>query len=242
MFARYAFPPNELGHCGPPGAEVLLVGGAVDQDSIELRRRAALFDGAWPYLQALAAGCGRDVLDAEVVRAYWLGNPLLDAVGPDALAEAVRQGFRGQPGVEERMLALHDESAGASHLFHVFVVYPWVGLLGSSSDVPRSVLDQCRVRWGRVESVEGEYVSVASAPLTWNGSELGLGADVTGSFRWLKDGMAFVREPRPGEQVSLHWDWVCDRISDTEVDELADRTRRQLASTNRWLSIKRLPV
>ncbi|MDQ3591509.1 MAG: DUF6390 family protein, partial [Actinomycetota bacterium] len=28
LFARYAFPPNELGYCGPEGSEVLLEGGA----------------------------------------------------------------------------------------------------------------------------------------------------------------------------------------------------------------------
>ena len=41
------------------------------------------------------------------------------------------------------------------HNFHVFAVYPWLGLLSRNiSDQPRSVLDQCRIRWGTVVANE----------------------------------------------------------------------------------------
>jgi len=42
-FACYAFPPNELGYCGP-----------ADVAHTELASHANEFDGAWPYLQAIA--------------------------------------------------------------------------------------------------------------------------------------------------------------------------------------------
>ena len=238
LFARYAYPPNELGHCGPPGADVLLAGGASGGTDAVLRDRAPKFDGAWLYLRLLAATAGvEDTLDAQVVAAYWLGGPLLDRVDPLALTAAVGAGFGSQPGVPERIAQTPDvAAAGASHAFHVFVVYPWVGLLGSASDVPRSVLDRCRVRWGTVEWVHGESAGVRSRPLTWDGTELGLGDDRMETCCWTKGRHAFVRQLRPGDQVSLHWDWVCDRVSDDQVAELADRTQRQLTSTNTWLA------
>lgn len=241
LFARYAFAPNELGHCGPPGSQALLAGGASGLVDSELRARAPQFDGAWPYLRLLAATAGvDDPLDAGVVSAYWLGGDLLDCVAPAALTAAVGLGFGGQPGVRERLTQTPDVTAGgASHAFHVFVVYPWVGLLGSDSDVPRSVLESCRVRWGTVESVDGESAGVRSRPLTWDGTKLGLGAERVETCRWTQGQHAFVRELRPGDQVSLHWDWVCDRLDDYQMAELSDRTQRQLDSTNTWLALQR---
>jgi Family of unknown function (DUF6390) len=249
LFCRYAFPPNDLGHCGPPGAETLLAGGSAaagrtvgpigqaDDPADELRSRAMHFEGAWPYLRLIAGTLGLDdPLTPAVVSAYWVGGGLLDRVPAAAFRRAVASAFGGQPGVAARLAAAPDLlSCGPSHAFHVFVVYPWTGLLRSGGDVARSVLDQCRVRWGTVEWVDGERAGVSSSPLTWDGSTLGLGPPQMEIRRWTRGGHAFVLDPRPGDQVSLHWDWVCDRLGDDDCTGLAKNTAQQLESVNRWL-------
>jgi hypothetical protein len=248
LFARYAYPPNELGHCGPPGAEMLLAGGASGGGSRgvdgEVRQRAHQFDGAWPYLRLLAAETGRaDPLDPAVVNAYWLGGTLLDEVPAERLVQLAGSAFGHQPGVRERLAERPALAAvGASHAFHVFVVYPWVAMLSTGSDVPRSILDTCRVRWGTVESVTGERARVRSQPLSWDGSALGLGPERLEECRWAQGQHAFAAGLRPGEQVALHWDWVCDRLSGDALDQLAGRTRRQLDAVNGWLSGRAAPA
>jgi hypothetical protein len=237
-FARYAYPPNDLGHCGPPGAEVLLAGGA-GTGAPGLRGRLERFEGAWPYLRLLARTAGvADPLDPGVVAAYWLGGELLDAVGEEELRTTVQRSFGGQPGVRERLARL----AGAvpDHGFHVFVVYPWVGLLGSAGDVPRSVLDACRVRWGTVDSVDGDVAVVRSPPLTWDGEVLGLGGEERVRCRWQQDGRSFVPRLRPGDLVSVHWNWVCERLDPLQVAQLALRTHGRLRLTNDWLGRRRV--
>jgi hypothetical protein len=246
QFARYAYPPNDLGHCGPPGAAALLAGGAVggghSGDGPELRARLARFEGAWPYLRLLARTAGvPDALHPDVVAAYWLGGELLDAVEPASLLAAVDRGFGAQPGVRERLAQLAGGAVAADHAFHVFVVYPWVGLLGRAGDVPRSVLDSCRVRWGTVASVDGESAGVRSRPLTWDGARLGLGPAELVHCRWARDGRSFVAGLRPGDQVSLHWNWICERLDDAQVTALSGRTDRQLELTNEWLSDQSTP-
>ncbi len=239
LFSRYAFPPNELGYCGPEDAPRLLRTGASGEPDAEVGRRARLFDGAWPYLQLIADAAGvADPLDRSVVHAYWLGGPLLDAVDPERFGELVGRQFGGQPGVTERLAhgggAL---SAGPHHGFHVLVVYPWVGLLGAANDVPRSVLDSCRVRWGRVLDTRGERARVAVRPLSLDGGVLSLAEqEEPVEVRWAADGHAFVADPRPGATVALHWDWVCDTLDEAEVAGLEDRTQRQLDATNDWLA------
>lgn len=238
LFARYAFPPNELGYCGPEGAEVLLEGGATGRVDAEVERRARLFDGAWPYLQLIADAAGLDdPLDRRVVHAYWLGGELLDTVDREAFARRVRASFGRQPGVVERLD--HSDAvldAGPHHGFHVLVVYPWIGLLGKDSDVPRSVLDSCRVRWGRVVSVDDGEAQVAVRAMRQDHGRLRLDGEETVAARWASGVHAFVTGLQPGDQVAVHWDWICDRLDDAEAEQLHARTTAQLDAANRWLA------
>lgn len=218
LFARYAFPPNELGYCGPDGAQVLLEQGLEGSDGEEIARRARLFDGAWPYLEIIAAAAGLDdPLDSRVVEAYWIGNELLELVDPAACAAELRSTFRGQ--VTSRLDTT--DSAAAHHSFHVFAVYPWVSMLGRGKDAAAlSILEQCRIRWGTVTGVDGERATVVTEPLTVVNGALGFGAPRDESVRWSAGGSSLVRDLVEGDLVSLHWDWVCDRLDADRVAAL----------------------
>ncbi len=228
LFARYAFPPNELGYCGPDGAEVLLEHSGPEGDEIEVARRARKFDGAWPYLEIIAAASGiTDPLDERVVEAYWIGNDLLDAVDPVACAEELRSRFHGQ--VTSKLGEA--EAALPHHSYHVFGVYPWVGMLGRGNDaVALSVLERCRIRWGTVRALDGERVTVSSQPLALLDGALGLGELREESVRWSVGGRSSVSGLTEGDTVSLHWDWVCDTVE-----------AGQVAALQRWSKIALRP-
>jgi hypothetical protein len=53
LFARYAFPPNHYGYCGPEDADGFFRSGVAGDDH-GLRARARNFDGALPHLQLIA--------------------------------------------------------------------------------------------------------------------------------------------------------------------------------------------
>ena len=188
LFARYAFPPNELGYCGPDDPDVLLRHAtSAGEPAAEIARRARLFDGAWVYLELIAAAAGiPDPMDARVVEAYWIGNDLLDAVDPEVFLATLRRRFAGQLGgpIARRWRSMPPAHALAHHSFQVFAVYPWTGLLAVRSDTALSVLDSCRIRWGTVTGVDGERLRVRSRPLTWDGRRLRLGAERVESVRW----------------------------------------------------------
>lgn len=219
-FACYAFPPNELGYCGP-----------ADTAQAELASYAKEFDGAWPYLEAIADAAGIvDPLDDEVVRNYWLGGPLLGKVDPDELMTRLRSAFTGQAtGILDSISA---GNALAHHSFHVFVVYPWVQFLVRDPATPVRVMQACRIRWGTVESVDDDHAVVTSAPLIFSDGGLGLGDTDQERVRWRKDGASLAPPPAPGDLVAAHWDWVCGSITDAERGALADATRRTLDLVN----------
>ena len=226
LFARFAFPPNELGYCGPPDATVLLPGRGHD----EIAGHAQGFDGAWPYLEEIAAAAGvGDPLDAEVVRSYWVGGPLLDAVDPGTLTTRLRAVFARQP---TGLLDQLDGHGLAHHSFHVFVVYPWVRFLDADPATPLRILQACRIRWGVVDSVDDEHVELVSEPLGFDGERLHLGEPAPETVRWCRDEVALAPPPSPGDTIAAHWDWACGQLSADEVAALAAATASTLELVN----------
>lgn len=239
LFSRYAYPPNELGYCGPDDAQSLLEYGASGLVDAGLGSIARGFSGAWPYLELISQAADiADPLDLRVVEAYWVGNPLLEKVDMTVFGNSLRERFRPRTGKNWSHLAeAVPEGALPHHNFHVFGVYPWVGLLTrEKSEQPLNVLEKCRIRWGQVESVAGDDVTVRSRPLKWNGRALSLGAPRSEVVAQGVAGVGFVHDLVPGEWVSLHWDWVCDRLTGRQLSALRQFTRQQLLVTNHRLA------
>jgi len=123
----------------------------------------------------------------------------------------------------------------AHHSFHVLCVYPWSGLLTDERKAGRAlhVLDQCRIRWGQVCAVHDDRIEVTVRQLVWSGQELSLGAPLT---QPVTASMVSRTELAVGDWVSLHWDWLCDRLSQRQVRVLRGYTRRHLDLVNRRLA------
>jgi hypothetical protein len=235
-FAAYAYPPNALGYCGPDAAEQLLQQVCAGVDDPDLRRLARGFEGAWPYLELIAGANGiRDPLHPAVVEAYWVGNALLDRVGPRLFGDSLELRFRARAGRSwDRLVDPVPAGAVPHHSFHVFGVYPWVGLLREGRvDEPLHVLDRCRVRWGRVLEVRGPRAVVASRPLCWDGRRLLLAAERPEEVLLRVDGLGLAGPVQVGDWCSLHWDWVCERLDRRQLSALVHRSAAQLAAVNR---------
>lgn len=240
LFARYAYPPNAHGYCGPAdsetffalGTDVLTRGG----DSAPLRARAREFDGAWPFLRLLADATGRtDPLDPEIVEAYWLGSPLLDQLQTDLvhnrLGRIAATANRQLSEVTLRQSLPH-------HSFAVFCIYPWADLLNQPAAASQAlqVLDRCRIRTGRVIAVDDDRAEVESRTLTWDGERLGDGPVSTETVIAAVEGVGLAPSLRPGDWVSLHWEWVCDLLSDDQrrhLDQFTDRHRDLIGTPTR---------
>lgn len=236
LFARYAFPPNHHGYCGPPDHQGFFEHGVARTDNDGLRASAREFEGAWPYLELIAGATGlTDPLDRRVVEAYWIGSPRLDHLGVSAIGASMEERFRHKSGRLFPRLADGILAGGVPHhSFAVFCIYPWVGLLSDDRRAPQAltVLDKCRIRWGRVLSLQGDQVVVESQALTWDGRRLDYGAAEPETVIRSIDGVGMVGELAVGDWISLHWEWVCDKLTTSQVKFLRLYTQRHLDIVN----------
>ena len=236
LFARYAYGPNRLGYCGPDAVAELFGQGTAGRDDRALRELARGFDGAWPYLQLIAEANGRsDPLDRDIVEAYWLGNELLDRVTPDQFAASLATRFRPRlrPNGWHWLGDKPARGAVPVHAFHVLDVFPRTGLLRSGAvDRAVDVIDACRIRWGRVLERDGDFLVTHVVPIEMRGGQFVLGAPRPERIRAWNDGAGFVNGAGPGDVVSIHWQFACDRLSARQLAGLIESTRRQLEIAN----------
>lgn len=257
LFARYAYAPNHLGYCGPADSAALFELAATGQTEADVAAIASRFTGAWPYLCVLAELTGiDDPLDARLVRAYWTGSSLLDGVDQARFGRMLldRIGKAGARQYWAHLTTALLPEASATHGFHVFGVYPWSRLLLPAGGTPRpletspapsapgspagtsgpalDVLDNCRIRWGRVMAARDDRAVVRSRRLTWDGRVLRLGEDVDEEIQLTQDGAGFVPNAKVGDWLAVHWNWACDRLSADELWQLRALTEWQLDVTN----------
>ena len=229
LFFRFAQPPNRLGYCGPERESEIAVAASGEALPIEESTELALaFHGAWPYLEVIGALTGRDPLSTSVVEAYWLGNGLLQNVDLLQWGQSVSDRFRVQAGARwPYVAAALDQGGVPNHSFHVFCVYPWVGLLREGYVGPAvEVLDRCRISAGRVVGVERDIALVSRRPLVWGGDDQLIEAGP------VEDPFLTVEELSPGDVVALHWDYVCQRISPNQLRSLRTTHDRHLGIAN----------
>ena len=229
-FARFAFPPNRLGYCGPGDGGDLAYYTRGHEDP-GLGDIAAGFEGAYPYLQLLAGANHRhDPLDADVVEAYWLGNELLDRVPLHDFGNSIDARFRRKAGASWRQIDEAIPGGVANHSFHVMSVMPWAGLMRDGVvDEPLRIIDRCRISWGTVvghvddpaDPANGR-VLVERVPLHWSGSTLVFGEPIIEALD-----APFTVEP--GDVVAIHWDWICERLDQRQLGWLQQVTTRQVA-------------
>ena len=143
----------------------------------------------------------------------------------------LRSAFKGQvTGLLDAVPATAEVLA--HHSFHVFVVYPWVRFLRRDAATAVQVMQDCRIRWGTVESVTGEHAEISSRPLQFDDGLLILGEPETRDSPWKKGDVSLAPAPTPGTIVSAHWDWVCGTLTDDETAALAAATPATLDLVN----------
>lgn len=241
LAARYAFMPNKLRYCGgDKNSEIFnyAVNSFSDGGLTELLEEFATM---YPYLRLIAeANKIFDPFDYRVVEAYWIGNDLLNNVDMKHFyrymidEQKLKKSFK--PKLLEKVFGKIPYGAKPHHSWHVFNIPKRTGHYPVEHTL--ETMDKCRIGWGKIKEIKSVDKNLTTSavveyePLIIKDNKLILG-DLINKEVWLGvDKKSFVGLSKPGDYVSVHWDWVCDHLSIDQLNNLKKWTQHNLNLTN----------
>lgn len=236
--ARYAFAPNYYHYCGPDTEGEFgeyVANTSVDKKLVE---HLTKFETLYPYLKSIAlANNITDPFDPQVVEAYWVGNLLLNNISPQESYLALTDGQKLNKRLPQKelkwLLPKIDRQAKLHHSFHVFNVFTRTGHRTVAHTV--ETMDQCRIGWGKVKISNFKLqnpnvVLIESQKLEYKEGKLQFGQmlrQVTNPIKELK--------LKSGDWVSFHWGFVCEKLTNNQVNWLSKLTQYHLDLANQTL-------
>jgi len=173
----------------------------------------------------------KDEFDEQVVEAYWLGNDLLKNVSNKNLFADVESRFKKKMKSKDWYWLISESISEAKphHVFHVFDVYRRAGLMRSGAiENVLETINNCRISWGRVTPTPFG-VGVEYNPLVFRNNKLVFGEKTTKNLISLGPVMVV------GDEVSFHWNHVCEKITSGQKRNLIFWTKYHLNLTNRTI-------
>ncbi len=239
--ALYGFYPHKLGFCGlqENSAKKTLLDYLSGEKISEQKIRKILetFKGSFAYYKLIAKSNGiKDPFEEKVVKAYWVGNQLLEKVPINSLRNMIVKEFSG-PGLLSKETA--EEKAGgipltskAHHSFHVLVI----GSVSSRIKFNGKLLDICRIGWGKVIRFENKKtkniyrVIIEYQPLQKRKERYFLGKPISKIVFWDKK---FIPEIKAGDRVATHWNHIVQILGTKDLVNLKKYTQVTINSLNK---------
>jgi len=231
--ARYSFAPNYYKYCGPDANKKIssyLQNSHADPNLVEILDQ---FDVLFRYLSLIAHSNNiADPFDQRVVEAYWIGNSLLEKVKPTQLGNHLLYDQQLKKRLPPKMLKWVVEKipkgVKVHHSFHVFNIFIRTGHLIAPHTV--DTMDQCRIGWGKVIKVHSSQFTVHSQKLISQNKKLVF----IDSVRELSTPIdrSIKNKLKPGDLVSFHWGFICDKITPQQAKNLAFYTNQNLKLAN----------
>ena len=222
LAALYGFYPHQLGFCGPQKKsekKVLLEylsGKRISEQKI--KKILGAFRGAFSYYKLIAKSNRiEDPFDGMVVKAYWIGNQLLEKVPIDSLKEMIIKEFA-------KRKKIHPVSK-AHHSFHVLVI----GSVTGRIVLEGKLLDVCRISWGKVKERDKNGIIIEYQPLQKKNKRYFLGEPIDKFVFWDKN---FIPKIKIGDWISIHWNHAIQILNKKDLTNLKKYTKITIDSLN----------
>ncbi len=235
LSARYAFMPNRLRYCGGERNGQLFDYVTHKRADAGLLELLSEFATMYPYLK-LIADSNRllDPFSYRVAEAYWLGNELLNNVSMNNFYRYMvdEQKLPGsfKPQILDKVFGKIPQGAKPHHSWHVFNIPKRTGHYPVEHSL--ETMELCRITPAQVVRVEPGKLEVVYRPLSIENNRLILGDLTTKQIATEFNGRSFVDNPEIGDWVSLHWDWVCDILTQQQAMNLQKWTTYNLKLAN----------
>jgi len=230
LACRYSFKPNYLGLCGPKN-NLDLFNHVTTRKPNEgkMKKLLSRFEAAFPYYRLIAkANQIKDYFDYSVVEAYWIGNDLLKKVKDNDIKQMILSDF-GKPGLLNKKMASFlanklPKGIKPHHSFHVIYMGSITGV------VPKNIntFNKCFVSWGQIKKVVDKNLMVKLPKLIKVKQKIIIRGWQDKQILYRINNKSFIKNPRVGDYVSVHWRWTCDRLGAKQLRHLQYWTNHTL--------------
>ncbi len=224
--ALYSFPPGRFGLCGMGENSChevfhFLLGEKVP----EIKKILETFEGALFYYQLIAKENKiKDFFDEKVVRAYWIGNELLEKVRVSKLKEMVAKNLK-----KPKLAKILPENSKAHHSFHVLVAGP----MRKELFLTEGMKDLCKISWGKILKIEESKEKVVPIEVEYQPilkeKEWFLAEPTKRKIFWDK---RILPKLKVGDFISFHWDLALEKLSKNDLENLKKYTENSIEITN----------
>ncbi|EKD99894.1 MAG: hypothetical protein ACD_22C00142G0005 [uncultured bacterium] len=222
--SRFSLPPNSLGYCGRKSGPVALKNCIIKGRCGKVEEELSRFIVLNPYLKTLSAITKLPPFDYKVVESYWLGNNQLNKAKAKhyslLLENFIKQGVP-KALVEELKLTPPKEFI-PTHLFQILHV--GIGRVKNSITYNLASINQCMIRWGRVQKIETDKIVIKLNSL----KETKKGYRITLLTEILTCGTELVPELKKGDVVAVHWGQIIKILTKEEVEKITFWTKKVL--------------
>jgi hypothetical protein len=243
LHTKHAFPPNNLGNCGPDTKGRILNYLHNHANGIDLQPALTKFEAAYPFVRMIAKSTGKVPFDYQVAEAYWIGNSLLDRVEPaeffefsyGALSES-RMNLGDKGGLSKvaakSIFRKVGRDARPHHTFYVLGMYARSSIRsGSTGSKLVELMDSCRISWGRVLEAKKDTLLVNTPSLKLKDGKLSLSHPARKEIRYDPLIPPF-SEIRAGDWVTIHWNFASERLQSYQLANLKRYTALDIKATN----------
>ncbi len=214
--SRFTLPPNSLGYCGKDSAPEKFKSCVIKGKCAGVEEEFKHFIVLHPYLRTLSKITGLPKFSYKVVESYWLGNDnLLKAKNKDY---ATLLNFFAKQGVPEWFVAeLKSEKPKKFIPTHLFQVLH-VGVGRASGSVPYNLesINNCMIRWGKVEKVN-KKTAVVNLNSLKKVKSVYKRTFIIETFPFVK---GFVPALKVGDIVTVHWKQIVKILTEDEVGKI----------------------
>jgi hypothetical protein len=215
--SRFSLSPNSLGYCGRKSAAAKFKKCISDGKCDGVKEELSDFIVLYPYLKTLGKILGKPFSSYSVIEAYWLGNDELKKVRQKDY-NLLLENFTKQ-GVPDffvkELKAKKPKKFIPNHLFHVL----FIGVGKASGAVPfnLSSINNCMIRWGKVQKISKNTAVVTLNSLKKKGKNSYALTRVQASIPF---NLKFTPNLKVGDTVAVHWNLIVKILNKEEEENL----------------------
>ena len=222
----YSFPPGRFGLCGMgEGASHEIFHFLIGEKVPKIKKILETFEGALFYYKLIAKENKiSDYFDERVVRAYWIGNELLEKVKIKNLKEIVKEKIK-----KPKLVKILPDFAKPHHSLHVLVLGP----MNKDLEMTEGMKDLCKISWGKITEIVDGRLQIANLEVEYKPllkeKEWFLGESTKRKIFWDK---RILPKIKIGDIVSFHWDLALEKLAKKDVENLKKYTKESIQIAN----------